>query len=140
MSICVIDDCDNKIHSRSWCSKHYHRNWKHGSPHIVIKQVKKPKPVKVKKIPSYDGLHKRLSRTYGSAKLHDCAVCFEPADEWALIKELVPEGEMLYGKTSRGLVAPYSLDAAHYFTLCRSDHATLDKGAGIRAGLDVSMS
>ena len=33
---CLIDDCDRKVRSRGWCSKHWQRWYKHGDPHKVF--------------------------------------------------------------------------------------------------------
>jgi uncharacterized protein YifE (UPF0438 family) len=68
-------------------------------------------------------------------------VCFEPADAWAFIKEWCPEEEMLYETKSfpRGVMreVAYSLDDAHYLTLCKTHHNQLDQG--ISPSWDVSM-
>ena len=34
MKLCKIDDCNNNIYARGWCSKHYRRWYKHGDPVI----------------------------------------------------------------------------------------------------------
>ena len=35
MKICKLENCNNKIKSRSWCQKHYTRNRRYGDPLII---------------------------------------------------------------------------------------------------------
>ena len=143
---CSVDGCEGKHFGKGYCKTHHTRFLRHGDPSIVLVEMNQA-------VPSYDTLHQRLRYNYGAAKLHDCAVCFEPADEWALIKELVPEGEMFYQVNQHGYVVPYSVDEAHYLTLCRKHHRQLDagqdityedllqnEGVGSRAGKEMLMS
>lgn len=43
---CNINGCDKKVRSRGWCSAHYERWRKHGSPDVVLPAVAPPIPLK----------------------------------------------------------------------------------------------
>ena len=76
--------------------------------------------------------HKRLKLDYGSASLHDCAICGGQAQDWAFIREWCPDDEVLQEEKDfpRGQRrdVEYSLNEGHYLTLCKADHAKLDAG------------
>ena len=42
---CSIENCRRHATARGWCSKHYQRWRKHGSPTVVLKSGPKPPPV-----------------------------------------------------------------------------------------------
>ena len=134
---CEVEGCDNKHHSRGMCDKHYNR-WKSHGDTFVVEKGGRPRGDN----PTYGAAHQRLVADYGKASEHDCSVCFEPADEWAFIREWCPDNEVLRQEkdfpNGRRRVVEYSLDPAHYLTLCRSDHNRLDKG--IYPSWELSMS
>ena len=116
MRKCEVEGCDNKHLARGMCMKHHGRWRRHGDTNSRLGFT-------------YAAAHLSLREQYGRAKEHDCSVCFQPADEWAFVKEWCPEEEMLSqirGKKSREFF--YSKDAGHYITLCRSHHRSYDAG------------
>lgn len=60
---CSIDGCPNPVKARSFCWKHYQRNRRHGSPHIVNKSGPKQRVVSsVVSTPPKRGFLKFLQR------------------------------------------------------------------------------
>ena len=45
-TICSIDGCDQPLHSRTWCQKHYARWWRHGNV-----QLKRPPTSEILRVP-----------------------------------------------------------------------------------------
>lgn len=77
---------------------------------------------------SYQSIHKRLVRLYGSAKKHTCP-CGEPAVEWAYQFTGEPELRDADGRF------PHSSNPDDYTAMCRPCHIRLDieKNPGVRA-------
>ena len=38
MRVCLIEDCETKVHAKGMCNKHYDRVRKHGDPHYQSRQ------------------------------------------------------------------------------------------------------
>lgn len=36
MKTCSIDECENRVHAKGLCNKHYLRKWKHGDPTFTL--------------------------------------------------------------------------------------------------------
>lgn len=34
--VCKVDGCDDDAHARGWCTKHYHRWYRHGDPTVTV--------------------------------------------------------------------------------------------------------
>jgi hypothetical protein len=127
MRTCEVEGCEKEANvpgaAKGLCVKHYNRNKRHGSPTAGSWEWGQR---------AYEGQHRYLQRHYGRAPENECAVCFEPAEEWAFIREWCPNTEMLWEtrKMPHGVDkrVPYSLDEGHYLTLCRSHHRAMDKG------------
>ena len=130
MRKCEIEGCEGKYKAKGFCGKHYKRLWKHGDPSVKLRNHNKGIRI------TYAHQHRWLRNHFGSASLHDCSICGGPATDWAFIREWCPDDEVMWGKTSKGFPAPFSQDAGHYLTLCKSDHNRLDKG--IYPSWDVS--
>ena len=128
MRKCDVEGCDNKHSGKGFCAKHYQRWLRYGDPHHKKKEQDGGNYLDKRGITKYKSQHKVLARRYGSAKLHDCSVCYEPAQNWALVKEWVPEGEMKFGKSGFMDDAPFSTDDGHYITLCATHHGQMDRG------------
>ena len=131
--MCEVEGCDRKHHAKGMCNRHYRNFMNTGSPIGSIEWGKR----------TYAAQHKHLSIKYGPARLHDCSWCGAQADHYALIKEWVPEDELLWEKQKSPLPrhsgwCAYSLDDAHYLTLCKTDHAKLD--AGISPSWELFMN
>lgn len=127
---CEIEGCEDKHDAKGLCSKHRQRLRKYGDPHFVKHPQlggTKGKRIAEGKHGTYNQVHRRMYRWYGDAKDFDCSVCYEPASTWALIKEWVPEEDLLWDKEN-GFDVPYSIDPAHYLTLCKRHHTKLDCG------------
>lgn len=122
MRLCEVDDCENKYKARGMCHKHYQRMRNYGRLHAL----------KVEGQRKYRPQHTYLQSTYGKATEHDCAVCSEPADQWAFIREWCPDDQVILEQRTfpRGEVreVEYSLDEGHYLTLCFSHHREMEKG------------
>lgn len=130
MRLCEVEGCDNKHEAKGLCNKHRIRKRKYGSVDFV-KHPQKGGNHGTRNAEgthgSYNQIHRRMYRYYGKASEFECSVCFETASTWALIKEWVPEGEMLWSKEN-GWDVPYSVEPAHYLTLCKAHHNELDRG------------
>ncbi len=130
MRLCEMEDCENKHEAKGFCVKHYIRYRRYGDPNFLHHEQRggnyNHRPAEGT-WGTYNKIHRRLHRWYGEAEFHDCAACSEQATTWALIKEWVPKGEMLWD-TERGRDVPYSIEPAHYLTLCKGCHNKLDRG------------
>ena len=124
MRTCEVEGCDKKHHGKGMCNKHF-LDWRRNNNEVYACEPRFGAT-------SYKGTHDRLRLRYGSASKHDCSICFEKADAWAFIKEWCPEEEIFYETKSfpRGVMreVAYSLDDAHYLTLCKAHHNELDRG------------
>jgi hypothetical protein len=130
MRTCEMENCENKHEAKGFCVTHYTRYKKYGDPNFLHHEQRggnyNHRPAEGT-WGTYNKIHRRMYRYYGSASEFDCSVCYEPAQTWALVKEWVPEGQLLWG-VERGFDVPYSLDPGHYLTLCKAHHNKLDKG------------
>ena len=121
MRVCDFDGCNAPHQAKGYCRKHYQRLWKHGTPEITTFEW-------TKGFRSYPSQHDWLREHFGKASLHDCSYCGKQAEHWAFIREWCPDDETLMGKTTKGFDAPYSLDPAHYLTMCARHHKMMDSG------------
>lgn len=85
--ICSIEDCAHPVHGRGWCSKHWQRWSKHGSPYVRLSSSKKAPCV----IPECD------REDTGSCHYADCgrpphkrALCTGHYNQWLKKKPLKP--------------------------------------------------
>lgn len=67
MNVCVIEDCGNpvKVKSKQWCSAHYGRFVRHGSPHIVKRRGGQPKTQSRGASPNYRGAGRLVCNACG---------------------------------------------------------------------------
>jgi len=128
MRTCEIEGCENSHQARGWCNKHYIRWTRNGDPLITRKRG-----YERKKEVTYVTRHQRLYYDYGKASDHDCFLGFHKADEWAFVKDWCPEDELIetLWKDQRGKerLIYYSMNDAHYITMCSRHHLMLDKGS-----------
>lgn len=130
MRECEIEGCEKKHEAKGMCGMHYRRVYRYGDPHFLHHEQRGGNHGTRNAegtYGTYNQIHRRMHRYYGDAGEFDCSICFEPAQTWALIKEWVPEGELLWGK-EHGWDVPYSVEPAHYLTLCKEHHNKLDRG------------
>lgn len=68
---------------------------------------------------TYNGVHAALALARGRAASHSCAICGEPAADWAY-DGLDPNERLAESHGSR---VAFSLDPNHYRPLCKACHA-----------------
>lgn len=120
---CEAEGCKKPLKSRGWCSMHYERWRRHGSPEVVLAR-KPPKqlPSRLADRPSVAAVHQRLRRWLGPARRFLCVVCDQRADEWAY-DHAAPD-EWIGVKNGRPV--PVSADPFHYDPMCRPCHRAMD--------------
>lgn len=107
--LCVVDDCENQASWITWlCPGHAH----HPSPTSTQRWRTLIKP-------GYYGVHRRVYRLKGAARLHICVDCGQQAHHWAY-----DHGDSRELIDRNGLV--YSTETGHYRPMCRLCHAALD--------------
>lgn len=116
---CAVADCNKPKHGFIYCSKHYQRYVKSGDP--LISGDHYPGRPRIAE-PSYDGVHKRLSREKGAAAARFCVDCGGQADEWSYDGGCPHE---LVGEV-RGSILAYSVDQSRYSPRCRPCHRAMD--------------
>lgn len=72
----------------------------------------------------YTNLHAKLRRNRGSARLHACVECGNPAEQWAYDRK--DPNEHTRVQVGNRTVT-YSSDPSHYEPLCRPCHHERDK-------------
>lgn len=120
-TICQFDECDTKARAHAYCSKHLARWLKHGDPSIVLPITGRPT---IGTNPGWSAIHKRLSRTRGSAKRQTCVDCAEPAAEWSYDGT---DPDPLFGLAGNKTPMPYSLDLSRYVPRCVPCHRAFDR-------------
>ena len=116
---CAVDGCDNPKHGYIYCSKHYQR-WKTNGDPLIVGDHYPGRPRL--EIPSYAGVHKRLSRERGRATQFACATCGLPAHEWSYNGGAADEVTENY----KGTLIAYSVDQSSYSPRCRPCHRRMD--------------
>lgn len=111
MQACSVAGCENPLHGKVWCEKHYRRFKRHGHP-LGSGQIGRPRQNEV----SFKGVHARWSRRFGPAKMHTCRSCGKQAYDYAY---KLPTG--------------YSHDPNDYEPLCRRCHLAKDGMPGVAA-------
>ena len=117
MALCSIDGCSRKkkYSKKGWCQTHYHRWWRHGDPQFIKKERVA--------VPSYRGLHTRITRKRGKASEQLCHGCSAQAKHWAYDGT---DSNPLWATFGERTI-PYSLDDYRYIPLCRGCHVKLDR-------------
>lgn len=115
MRVCDIEDCGRKHHSHGYCDKHARRLRRHGDAETYLYNHR-----------TYVNQHRYMKVQFGSAKMHDCSNCGSDAYDYALVKEWIPEGQLMIGRNGHGIYQMYSMDPGHYITLCRRCHSLFD--------------
>jgi hypothetical protein len=121
--VCTADGCETPS-ARRYCSKHYARVARHGSPDIVLPSGRVAGPGH----PSWQGenvkysaLHMRLRSHRGTPqRCEHCWTTEATRFEWALNWHAAPN----YVISDGGL--PYSTDLDDYVRLCTPCHRTMD--------------
>lgn len=112
---CAVDGCGGPVQGLGWCDKHYQRFRTTGAPDT-------PLPERghrwVGDAVSYNGMHQRVGRARGPARLQTCVQCGAAADHWAY-DHADPEQKVENGK-------PFSLDPNHYRSMCQPCHRRMD--------------
>lgn len=86
--VCAFDGCPKLARHRGWCSTHYERWRRHGSPDVTLK-TRDPKLV------TYSTVHQWLPQQRGRAADHTCVDCGQPARSWSY-SHLCPEERLGY--------------------------------------------
>lgn len=115
---CGVDGCERPYHANGYCGLHGRRVQKHGNPHTVPPIT--GRPIKGD-VPSWDAVHKRLSREIGSATESVCVDCQGPAQEWSYT--YAADADELIDTRLR---LAYSLDLTHYVPRCVRCHRRFD--------------
>jgi len=123
---CSIEGCSNRAYARTWCSKHYQRWLKHGSPDWEPPQrwVGELNPAWTGDRATYDGMHQRVKTKYGRPSEHACVDCGAPATDWSLQHDVDPS--TLRSETVNGWLLWYSLDVDGYAPRCHRCHGAYD--------------
>lgn len=116
---CKAPDCRRQHHSHDFCTMHLVRWQKNGDPTVVGERGGRPLKGD---IPTWGAIHRRLSRTRGPARNHDCVDCGGPAREWSYNGK--DDGELM-GKSGRFEVA-FSENLDNYEPRCCSCHRKFD--------------
>ena len=120
---CTVEGCTNGQHSRGWCTKHYLRNYHHGSP-----TYKRPRAIKAAtaardRVPrSYVTAHRWLKKQRGLAVLHTCIDCGQQAAEWSYTYD----GEAHSDDHGEHMGKPWSPDPEQYEPRCHRCHKHFD--------------
>jgi hypothetical protein len=117
---CRVDDCGRPHHAHDLCSMHLVRWQKHGDPHIVGERLGRPLKGEV---PGWHTIHKRLTRSRGPARTHQCADCGGQAAEWSYNGG---DPDELRGPVGR-FTLPYSINQDYYSPRCIRCHRIYDK-------------
>jgi hypothetical protein len=129
MKQCEIEGCEKKRAAKGMCGMHYHRVKRWGDPHRV--DTRGGGPIR-KDLLTYTGIHSRLRRVYGPAKMHDCSNCSETAHSWAYIKEWCDDTQTQEKWVRNAAVeVEFCSDEGHYLTLCKECHIELDRNQAV---------
>lgn len=76
----------------------------------------------------YNAAHGRVRALRGHPQDHECVLCLEPAEEWALSVDAI---DVRYGAsgTGRTPITAYSLDPYSYLAMCKKCHRAYDAEA-----------
>lgn len=103
---------------------HWTRQRKHGDPLLGGGHVT-PGTFQQGPEPTYVAMHIRVAKARGSAKLQDCILCSEPAQEWAYDGD---DPDEVLG-FSYGYWMSFSRDIEHYVPMCVRCHRRHDRDA-----------
>ena len=126
---CSVDGCERPFSARGYCKRHYERWRLNGDPLVVRKRGTKPGTLSPERhhrwaggAISYQGMHLRLRRWFGSAKRRVCVDCGERALHWSYAYGDPAElSEVLAGSLLR-----YSADPHYYEPRCGVCHIRFD--------------
>lgn len=122
---CVVWQCHRKISSRGMCKVHDQQMRRKGEVNVGMFTAGSRMENTAQWIGdtcTYNTMHWRLRKHYGSARDYDCFTCGGDAEHWALYYE--PVEKRIDPQTG----FPFSTDYDDYRPLCRSCHNRLDKG------------
>jgi hypothetical protein len=118
---CSVAECGKQMYAKTYCETHYRRHRIYGDYEYVQRQYYVGDNI------SYNGLHYRLRRWFGSARNQACIFCGMSAFDWAYM------GTDPNERYDEATGMPFSPDLIHYQPLCRSCHVRFD-----RFDLDIS--
>ncbi len=145
---CTVDGCTTLSYCRDLCGMHYNRLLRYGSPSQTLERDRScliidcrnqaswitrlcsehahhPSPTAAERWrawikPGYYGVHRRVYRLKGAARLHACINCGLQARHWAYDHKDPDE------LTDESVGLLYSHNTDHYQPMCQFCHAQLD--------------
>ena len=116
-AICSIEGCEDPHLARGWCNAHYIRWRQTGDP---VTPFASRQAYQVGDDATYNTVHQRLQRLYGSASAHVCASCGASAEQWAYDHTATDE------KRDKWTGCLFSTDPLKYQPMCRPCHRRFD--------------
>lgn len=127
--VCTVEGCEKELRARGYCSTHWARWRKYGTPELPEKR-NMPTGEHHKNWTgsnaTYAAVHQRIKNTCGSASKYKCVDCGNIARQWSYDRNDPNERlDFIYSKNP----IPYSVDLKKYSPRCVSCHKKFDLGA-----------
>lgn len=110
---CGVQDCERSATGQGFCNLHYKRLRRNGDPSATVRAASHGGE-------TYRSIHRLVQKLHGSARLHICVKCGDPASDWAYDHADPRES---YDHRGR----PFSGDPNRYMPLCRQCHCIFDQ-------------